>query len=116
MGEYLRVVWRRKWRVLAVALLLAGIVYARTSSNPERYEANALLSVTAGSDPSGERTPFLARSFASLAETGAVVGQAVAAADLDLERSAARERVDADADDDAGFITVSAVGASVESS
>ena len=115
MGEYLRVVWRRKWRVLAVAMVLAGVVYARSSSRPERYEATALLSVSAGTDDeSGERSLFLARSYASLAETRVVVGEAVTSGDLQLERSEARDRVEAEAADDVGFLSVRAIGASVD--
>ena len=33
--EHLRVIWRRKWRVLAVALLLAAIVYVRSDASPD---------------------------------------------------------------------------------
>ena len=35
LSEYLRVIWRRKWRILTVALVLAATVYARSDSRPE---------------------------------------------------------------------------------
>lgn len=110
LSEHLRVIWRRKWRILAVALLLAAIVYIRSDAAPDEYRAEAVLSVTPGSaDASADAAVRLARSYSVLATTRAVLLQAIADGNLQGGATAARDQVQADATDD-GFVVVEGDG------
>ena len=110
VAEHLRVIWRRKWRVLAVSIVLAGVVYARSDSRPDEYRADALLAVTPAAGPErDDAARFLARGAAALAETRSVAADAVRTARLSVSPSDAADRVSASADGDVGFLTVTAV-------
>jgi capsular exopolysaccharide synthesis family protein len=112
VSEHLRVIWRRKWRILAVALVLAGIVYVRSDAAPDEYRASAILSVAPGATDAGaEAAGRLARSYAVLAQTRPVVALAVEQGALRVGASAARDQVAATATDD-GFVEISADGPS----
>lgn len=111
LSEHLRVIWRRKWRILSVALVLAGVVYVRSDSAPDEYQAEAILSVSPGRVASSDATRALARKAAVLAQTRPVVSLAVEQGDLRLGASSAREQIGASASED-GFVTVTADGAS----
>ena len=102
LSEYLRVVWRRKWRIFAVALLLAGIVYVRSDSEPEEYRAEALLVATPAAN---------AATYAGIASARPVVAAAVRESGVGLSASDAHEAVSARATG-AGFVSVTALGAS----
>ncbi len=112
LSEHLRVIWRRKWRILAVALVLAGIVYIRSDAAPEEYRAHATLAVSPGAtDAAVEAAGRLARSYAVLAETRPVVALAVDEGGLRVGASAARDQVEAAASDD-GFVEITGDGRS----
>ncbi|MBW3615341.1 MAG: hypothetical protein KY439_08550 [Actinobacteria bacterium] len=111
LSEYLRVIWRRKWRILVVALVLAATVYARSDSRPEEYAAEAMLAVTPGRASAPGAARFLAHSYAVLAGTRPVVARAVEDGKLRVGASAARDQVAAEATDD-GFLRIRAEGAS----
>lgn len=113
LTEYLRVIWRRKWRVLAASIVLAGVVYLRSSSLPEAYRAEALLSVTPGrAGGEADRSLFLARTYASLVRTRPLVASAVRRSGLDVGVTQALELVSARAAADVGFLSVVADGSS----
>jgi capsular exopolysaccharide synthesis family protein len=108
--EHLRVIWRRKWRVLAVALLLAAIVYIRSDASPDTYRAEAVLAVTPGRVDAGpDVAARLARSAAVLAGTRTVLLRAIEDGKLQLGASAARDDVQARSTDD-GFVIVEGDG------
>ncbi|HVM06864.1 MAG TPA: Wzz/FepE/Etk N-terminal domain-containing protein [Acidimicrobiales bacterium] len=111
LTEYLRVIWRRKWRILGVALVLAAIVYVRSGTAPDEYEAAALLAVTPGDAGSPAAAEALAKTYANLAETRPVVARAVESGDIDASASDARDRIEAEATE-AGFLEVHALGPS----
>jgi capsular exopolysaccharide synthesis family protein len=110
LSEYLRVIWRRKWRVFAVAVILAGIVYANSQSQPKRYRAETLLQVTPARSGASASTAYLARTWASLAETRPVIARAVRTGRVPLSGSAAADRVHARGVTNAGFVSVFAEG------
>ncbi len=103
--------WRRKWRILAVALVLAGIVYVRSDAAPDVYRAEAMLSVTPGRSAGPEAVDFLARSYAALAATRPVVSRAVDEGQLRLGASDARDQVTSRATGN-GFVAVTGDGPS----
>lgn len=107
--EHLRVVWRRKWRILAVALVLAGIVHVRSSGLPQEYHASTLLAVTPGHD-AGDAAG-LGRRYEVLARTRPVLALAVDEVSLPVGASTARDDVRSSADDD-GFVEITASGSS----
>jgi capsular exopolysaccharide synthesis family protein len=112
VSEHLRVVWRRKWRILAVALVLAAIVYVRSDASPDEYRAESMLAVTPGrTDASAEAAVRLARSYAVLATTRAVLLQAIGTGNLQVGASAARDAIGVDATDD-GFVVIRGDGPS----
>jgi capsular exopolysaccharide synthesis family protein len=112
VSEHLRVIWRRKWRVLAVALLLAAIVYVRSDASPDEYRAEAVLAVTPGRVDAGPDVAVrLARSAAVLATTRTVLLRAIEEGSLDVGASSARDDVQARATDD-GFVVVEGDGSS----
>lgn len=112
LTEHLRVIWRRKWRILAVALVLAAIVYVRSDSEPDEYRATAVLAVTPGRGDSAAATSGrLARTYAVLAETRPVVALAVEDGKLRVGASSARDQVTATASDD-GFVEITGDGPS----
>jgi len=111
LSEYLRVIWRRKWRILTVALVLAATVYARSDSRPEAYRAEAVLAASAGRSSGPGDAGSLARSYAVLARTRPVLAMAVESSDLQVGASAAGEEVSAQATDD-GFVRIRADGPS----
>jgi capsular exopolysaccharide synthesis family protein len=75
--EYLRVIWRRKWRIVGVALVLAAIVYVRSDSATDEFEATALLAVTPAR---AEAAASVAATYAQLAETRPMLAAAGASA------------------------------------
>ncbi|MBW3557174.1 MAG: hypothetical protein KY454_09610 [Actinobacteria bacterium] len=111
LSEYLRVVWRRKWRIVVVALVLAATVYARSDSRPDEYAAEAMLSVTPGRASTPGGAGLLARSYAVMAGTRPVVARAVEDGKLREGASVARDQVSAEATDD-GFVRIRAEGPS----
>jgi capsular exopolysaccharide synthesis family protein len=113
LTEHLRVIWRRKWRILAVALVLAGIVYVRSDSEPDEYRATAVLAVAPGGRAStaASTSGRLARTYAVLAETRPVVALAVEEGKLRVGASAARDQVTASASED-GVVEITGDGPS----
>ncbi|HEX7165770.1 MAG TPA: Wzz/FepE/Etk N-terminal domain-containing protein [Acidimicrobiales bacterium] len=111
VSEYLRVVWRRKWRIVGAALLLAAVVYVRSDSADDQYEASALLVVTPGESGDAATAEALAATYAQLSETRPVVAHAVETAKIAASPSDARDRIQSD-DTTAGFLTVRALGPS----
>ena len=111
MTEYLRVIWRRKWRILGVALVLAAIVYVRSDSADDEYEAEALLVASPGEVAGAGTAEALAATYANLAETRPVIAAAVESGDVDASPSDARDRIEAEATE-AGFFLVRALGPS----
>ena len=90
---YLRLVWKRKWLLLAVVVLIPAVVYGISKALPKSYEATNTLQVQQTSVPSvlfsgGSSTDSL-EGTARLIETTAVARQA--ARRMGLPPSAAGE-------------------------
>lgn len=114
LTEYLRVIWRRKWRILGVAVVLAAVMYLRSDSQPDEYEAEVqLLASPGGVGATGDASEALAATYAALAETRPVIARAVETDGVDAAPSDARDRVDA-TDEGSGLLAVRALGESPE--
>jgi Mrp family chromosome partitioning ATPase len=117
LAEHLRIIWRRKWRVLGIAFLVALLVYVRSHSLDARYASEAPLQVTAATSSTGEAagqdtTTFLAARYAKLATTDPVLTSAVQRSGLTLTLGDAQSRVSAAADEAVGFINIRVEGPS----
>lgn len=115
LTAHFKVMWRRRWRITIAAVLIAGAVYALSSSKQPVYRAEALLGVSsgravAGDAPSQEATLFVARTYAELARTRPVVSDAVRRSGLAISPGAALGKIDVTVDTEVGFVSLSATG------
>lgn len=115
LWQHFRIIWRNRWRVLLVSLLIAGLVYLRSSSLDEVYAAEAILRVnparsTNGDPVSQDNTLFIARSYAELAETTPVQRDAAQRSELGLPADEAERRLDVTLTGETGFLLVRATG------
>lgn len=117
LAEHFAVMWRQRWRIVAAALIVAGLVYFARSSVPAVYEARVVLAVSPGRLATGQaRDPeealFLARTYAELATTRPVVSDAVQRAGLRIDADRASDQVSVDVSEEVSFLSVTATGAS----
>jgi len=117
LTAHLRVMWRCRWRIMAVSIVIAGAVYTMSASRPDVYQAKALMVVSSGQAAAGggriqEDTVFLALSFARLGETRLLVADAVRRSGLAISPAIAMERVGVTAEAGVGYVEVSATGPS----
>jgi capsular exopolysaccharide synthesis family protein len=115
LTEHLRIMWRRKWRILGVALTVAILVYAHGKATAKTYASEGLLTVTSAQASAGETggqeaTLFLAATYARLAETDPVVADAVKRSGLPISVATAKHRLSSSAASDVGFLTIRATG------
>lgn len=115
LAEHLRIIWRRRWRVLGIALVVAVLVYARGESLAEEFASEAPLQVTAATSSTGEAagqetTTFLAARYAKLATSDPVLNDGVRRSGLNISLEDARNLVSAAEDAAVGFITLRAEG------
>ena len=115
LWQHFRIIWRNRWRILIVSLLVAGLVYLRSSSLDEVYAAEALLRVNParsadGDAPSQDNTLFIARSYAELAETTPVAREAAQRSGLALPVDEAEGRLSVALTGETGFLLVRATG------
>lgn len=116
LTDHLRVIYLRKWRVLAASLLIAGLVYAWRSSLPETFQAEALVNLSPARSLQGETlneedTTFIGESYASMASTRPLIEEAVDRSGLALSTSAADRRLSVEADRP-GYLDITATGPS----
>jgi capsular exopolysaccharide synthesis family protein len=115
VARHLGIIWRRKWQVLAISVLIASAVFLVSVAQADVYRGEAVISLTpareeSGGPPDEETTLFLAKSYAQRAETLPVMEDVVRRSGLPITPSEAQRRILLDADEDAGFITVLADG------
>jgi capsular exopolysaccharide synthesis family protein len=117
LRDHFQIIWRRKWQISAVAVVVAVAVYAWFGAQSKVYQGQAQLSVTPGQVSSGvgasqSDAVFLAATYAQLANTAPVVQAAATAAHLPLSEAEASGRLSVSASTTVGFITVTATGPS----
>ena len=114
--EHFRIIAHNWWRILLVALLVAGGVYAWSSQKSSVYESDAFMSVTSGGANVGAGTAkddvlFLGATYAQLATTKPVLARAIVTSKLPIKDvSTAQSRVSASASTDVGFLTITGQG------
>jgi capsular exopolysaccharide synthesis family protein len=113
LADHFRVIAHNWWRVLLVAVLVAGSVYYLSSAQDDVYEASTTMSVSSGLASSGSVSPkdqsvFLALTYAELALTRPVVAAAVKEGDIDVSVDDAEGRLEVEPASDTGFLTITA--------
>jgi polysaccharide biosynthesis transport protein len=119
LTEHFRLIWRRRWIILALSALIAVLVFVRSSSADSVYESTATLDVissaTEGPDQTitQEEVDILTARYAGLTGSSPVLEDAISTSGLDISLATARGRVSAGVPPDpTGFITVRAEGPS----
>ena len=113
LNDHRRVIWRRRWRVLLLSLLVAGAVFVRSRSLDDVFSADATLQVEladSGGDLRGDQAEFLSTTYVELVSSNVVVDDAVERSGLALERAEADDRLSASASSAPGFLSVTATG------
>jgi len=114
--EHFRLIWRRRWIILALSALIAGVVFLWSYSKANVYASSATLDVLsdvpAGSQPlTQEQVDIVTARYAALAGSSSVLTDAINSSGLDIPVGTARSRVSAAVPTNpTGFITVRATG------
>jgi succinoglycan biosynthesis transport protein ExoP len=120
LRDYLRLIWRRGWIMVACLILIPIGIYAYTNSKPKVFESSTVMQVQPGVDDSDLTSPNFAPSqtnldlVAALVSTSAVSNEA--ARQLGLPPGALSGAASATADPDTGFVTITADAATAERS
>ena len=109
--EIFRLLWRRRWILLLCIALIPAATYLYSKQLTPSYEASTVLQVQAVGDASDVVTGSTSNtagnaSVARLAETSGVADEAARV--LGLPKGSLRGSVQAAADEDTGFITLTA--------
>jgi capsular exopolysaccharide synthesis family protein len=118
LTDHFRLIWRRRWIILALSVLIAGAVFARNRTLSNVYESQATLDVLSGTPKAGqpvtqEEVNIRTGRYAGLAGATSVLTAASSNSGLGISVETARSRVSADVPTDRpGFITVRARGPS----
>jgi capsular exopolysaccharide synthesis family protein len=114
--EHFRLIWRRRWIILALSALIAGAVFLWSYSRDKVYESSATLDVLSGSATgtqglTQEQVDIQTARYAALAQSSPVLNDAISSSGLDIPLGTARQRVSASVPTNpTGFITVQASG------
>jgi len=97
--------------------LVAALVFGALSLQSKVYQANAQLIVTAGQVASGQQaiqdeTPFLATTYATLAQTRPVLADAAKRSGLHIDEQTASDRISVQTPNNIGYLEISATGPS----
>lgn len=118
--EHFRLIWRRRWVILALSALIAGVVLARGWVQDDVYESQATLDVISSAATGSraitqEEVNILTARYAGLSEASPVLDDAISASGLGISVTTARDRVSADVPSSpTGFVTVQATGPTPE--
>src|SRR6266508_5511962 len=115
--EHFRLIWRKRWLVVLVSIVIAAGVYAWARTQPKVYEATATIDVipatTSTDEPiTEEQVGLITDRFAAFAGATTVLEDAIERSGLDIGVSTARGRASAAASADPGFVSVRVVGPS----
>jgi capsular exopolysaccharide synthesis family protein len=112
LAEHARIMWRRRWVILALSVLIAASAGAVSAKTPTTYQASSVLNVSSsiGQSNGQDNTLFLTRSYAALAKTNPVVTAARSSALVAGQPEASSGDATVTPDKDVGLLTVTATG------
>lgn len=118
LRDYLRLIWRRGWILLACVLLIPFAAYEYTKAKPQVFQSSTVLQVQPGVENSDLTSPSFAPSATNLDLVAAIVSTSAvsneAARLLGLPQGALRGAATGSADPDTGFLTITATGSTAE--
>lgn len=119
LAAHFAAIWRHRWVVLVASVLVAIVVFAAFSLEAKVYEANAELSVSVGGGGSNgssisQTLPFLASTYADLAQTRPVVADAARRSGLGISEQTAASRISVSTPGSIGFVELTATGPSLQ--
>ncbi len=117
LSTHFAAMWRHRWVVLGASVVVAVVVFIALSLEAKVYQANAELSVTAGQASNGQQAiqdavPFLAQTYADLAQTRPVIANAARLSGLGISEQTAASRVSVQTPGSLGFLVLTATGPS----
>lgn len=117
LAAHFAAMWRHRLAVVAASLVVAVVVYGGLSLESKVYQATAQLSVisgqaTSGQQPASQVTPFLAASYATLAQTRPVLADAAKGSGLGISEQTADDRISVQQPGGIGYLTITATGPS----
>jgi succinoglycan biosynthesis transport protein ExoP len=116
--EYLRLVRRRGWILIACVILIPLGIYLYTAQRPKVFTASTILQVQSSVDPAAVTSPTLAQGSANVQAIAQFVSTTAvsdeAARLLHLPKGSLNGAGSATADQDTGFITITASGSTAQ--
>src|SRR3954468_5305296 len=118
LRDYLRLIWRRGWILLACVLLIPFAAYEYTSAKPKVFQSSTVLQVQPGVENSDLTSPSFAPSATNLDLVAAIVSTSAVSNEasrlLGLPSGSLRGAATGSADPDTGFLTITATGSTAE--
>jgi capsular exopolysaccharide synthesis family protein len=117
LAAHFRVIAQNWLRILLISIGIAALVFAWSTVQTKKYEAETVLVVTPGGATTGGETladasAFLAQTYAKYADTPAVMRETVRSSGLDLTIEEAKQRISANQAGELGFVELTATGGS----
>ena len=117
LAAHFRVIAQNWLRILLISIGIAALVFAWSTVQTKKYEAETVLVVTPGGTTTGGETladasAFLAQTYAKYADTPAVMRETIRSSGLDLTIQEARDRISASQAGELGFVELTATGPS----
>ncbi len=116
LASHFRVIAQNWLRILAIAAMLAAVIFLASSLQSETFQAKETLTAKPGEVVPGESNAdaasFAAQTFAKYVETRTVLEPALRESKLDISLAEMKDRVSASAAGDLGFIDVVATAPS----
>jgi capsular exopolysaccharide synthesis family protein len=117
LAAHFRVIAQNWLRILLISVGIAVLVFAWSTVQTKKYQAETTLVVTPGGTTQGGETlanasAFLAQTYARYVDTPAVIRQAIRTSNLDLTLKEATERISARQVGELGFVELKATGGS----
>jgi capsular exopolysaccharide synthesis family protein len=116
LAAHFRVIAQNWLRILLISIAIAVLVFAWSSVQSKKYQAETTLVVNPGGGTTAGETlaaasAFLAQSYAKYADTPSVIRTTIRTSNLDLTLKEATERISASQVGELGFVELKATGA-----
>lgn len=100
VGEHFRTILAGWWRILIVAVLVAGVTYAVRRQAPKQYQALGVVQVVSGASLVGfgdtNQTQYVTDIYATLGKSSMIVTQAIESNGVHADLATAQSRLSVD--------------------